>query len=53
MKPSITLMDLVETVSEFTTSESELIATVIHLIKSGQVTLKAQPVTPAPAYALA
>lgn len=53
MKPNVTLTDLVQIVSEFTASETELIATVIHLIKSGQVTLKAQDVTPAPVYALA
>ena len=53
MKPSVTLTDLVQIVSEFTASETELIATVIHLIKSGQVTLEAQPITPVPAYALA
>lgn len=53
MTPAVTLTDLVEIVAEFARSEAELIATVIHLIKSGQVHLQAQPVTPAPAYALA
>ena len=43
MKPSVTLVDLVEIVSEFAQSENELIATVIHLIKSGQVELRSQP----------
>ncbi|MEO2166993.1 MAG: hypothetical protein ABGY42_02535 [bacterium] len=48
MKPYVTLTDLVEIVSEFAKSETELIATVVHLIKSGQVSLKAQPVLAEP-----
>ena len=44
MKPYVTLTDLVEIVSEFAKSETEIIATVVHLIKSGQVSLKAPPV---------
>lgn len=43
MKPYVTLTDLVEIVSEFAQTESELVATVIHLIKSGQVELRSQP----------
>ena len=43
MKPHVTLIDLVEIVSEFAQSESELIATVIHMIKSGQVELRSEP----------
>ena len=43
MKPYVTLIDLVEIVSEFAQSESELIATVIHMIKSGQVELRSEP----------
>ncbi len=43
MKTYVTLVDLVEIVSEFAQSETELIATVIHLIKSGQVELRSQP----------
>ena len=60
MKPYVTLTDLVEIVSEFTKSETELIATVVHLIKSGQVNLKAPAlppvqvsVPPVPAHAVA
>lgn len=55
MKPYVTLVDLVEIVSEFAQTESELIATVIHLIKSGQVEIRseiqAQPMEQAHAYA--
>ena len=55
MKPYVTLVDLVEIVSEFAQTESELIATVIHLIKSGQVELRSptQPVAMEPIHAFA
>lgn len=35
----ITLLDLVQAVSEFATSEEELIATVLHMLQTGRVRL--------------
>ena len=35
----VTLLDLVETVSEFATTEAELVATVVHMVNSGMVEL--------------
>jgi len=36
---TVTLLDLVAAVSHFARTESELIATVVHLVNSGEVTL--------------
>lgn len=36
---TVTLLDLVAAVSHFARSESEVIATVVHLVNSGKVTL--------------
>ena len=36
---TVTLLDLVAAVSQFARTESELIATVVHLVNSGTVTL--------------
>ena len=35
----LTLLDLVQTVGEITDDEAEIVATVIHLLRSGQVKL--------------
>ena len=39
MLVSITLLDLVEAVSEFADSDVEVVATVVHLVNSGMVEL--------------
>lgn len=39
MPLNTTLLDLVATVSEFADSETELIATVVHMVNSGSVQL--------------
>ena len=39
MTQDITLLELVTTVSEYTTGEAELVATVVHMVNSGMVRL--------------
>jgi hypothetical protein len=40
MTPNMTLLDLVNAVSEHARSEAELIATVVYLVNSGRVRLR-------------
>lgn len=64
MQPAVTLQDLVSAVSEYAESEAELVATVVHMVRSGKVRLIAgpdlpglaarlAPPSPAPAFATA
>lgn len=39
MKLTVTLNDLISAVSEFADDENEVVATVVHLVKSGRVRL--------------
>jgi hypothetical protein len=39
MALQLTLLDVVRTVSEYATSDTEVVATVIHLVNSGRVQL--------------
>jgi len=39
MTPSVTLLELITAVSEFSHSEDEVIATVVHMVNSGSVRL--------------
>lgn len=41
MTPAVTLEDLVTAVSAYAETESELVATVVHMVKSGKVRLVA------------
>ena len=41
MKTNVTLRDLVSAVSEFAENDDEVIATVVHMVESGQVQLSA------------
>ena len=41
MTPAVTLEDLVAAVSAYAETESELVATVVHMVKSGKVRLVA------------
>lgn len=37
MKLTVTLRDLISAVSEYAEDENEIVATVVHLVRSGQV----------------
>lgn len=39
MAPKVTMLELVETVSEFARSESEVVATIVHMVNAGMVEL--------------
>ena len=41
MKLTVTLNDLISAVSEYAEDENEIIATVVHLVKSGRVRIAA------------
>ena len=42
MKTTVTLKDLVSAVSEYAESDNEVIATVLHMVESGQVHLETE-----------
>jgi hypothetical protein len=43
--PELTLLDVIQAVSEEATNDQEILATVVHLIRSGQVWLSAEAIS--------